>query len=588
MIELSFKGLASQQHMLKIWLLSRGSWFCASSQWCESTYIIDNSDGQTPDGKIQIVEDIDIYDYANLDIVARLYNASGSQVAWDEHYISGVSNRPPVLINIPDQQIHIGETVSFQATGNDPDADNLTFSASNLPDGASFTQEGRFIWSPESEGEQTIIIHADDGQTYDSQKVKIHVTPMEIPEILSVNYPECSSTDKLTGVVSQVDNYEDYAIITYIFVDGYGWVTKPTFAAPKTSIQSDGTFEVNINTGGLDNLSQIVYIGVCRQDADIPTVAGGNLPGDIPALTSLKQSRDISSCHRTIEWSGHTWWVKTSRGGTLGPGSNVFSDSPQSVFVDTDNNLHLKIINTDGVWQCSEIVSLETFGYGLYEFELEQGPVLDKNVVFGFFTWENDVLGEYNREIDIELSQWGIDNAVNGQYVVQPWQDEANIFKFDFPINEEVSIHRFYWQSDLIKFQSIFCSNDSENFGNIMSEWLYTGENIPTTSRENLRLNFWIIDEEAAPSNDQEQEIIIKSFRYRHSDDLTGDIDTDGDIDGQDLFVLCSAYGLDETHPDFTSDADLYPDGRIDERDLGIFHQYFGGRLDYPIDVLAQ
>ena len=576
MIELAFEGLASEQHILKIWLLSRGSWHCASSPWCESTYVIENSSGLTPDGKIQIVEDIDIYDYASLDIVARLYNASASEVAWDEHYISGVSNRPPVLNSIPDQHIAAGETVSFQAAGNDPDGDSVSYSASNLPDGATITQEGLFIWSPESQGEQTIIVHADDGQTYDSQKVKINVSPMEIPEILSVNYPECGSTGHLTGVVSEVGNYEDYAIITYIFIDGYGWVIKPTFEAPKTPIQADGTFEVNINTGGLDDLSQIVYVGVCRQDAEIPTVAGGDLPEDIPALTSLKQSRDISSCHRLIEWSGHTWWVKTSRGGTLGPGSNVFSDSSQAVFVDADNHLHLKIINVDGVWQCSEIVSLETFGYGLYEFELEQGPVLDKNAVFGFFTWENDVPEEYNREIDIEFSQWGIDDGINSQYVVQPWQDDANIFKFNFPINEDGSIHRFYWQPDLIKFQSIFCSNESETSGNIMTEWLYAGGNIPTTSKENLRLNFWIIDGETAPSNGQEQEIIIKSFKYRYSDDLTGDIDTDGDIDGQDLFFFSSAYGLDETHPDYNSAADVYPDGKIDEHDLGLFVEYFG------------
>ncbi len=48
MIEFSYGGLTAQQYTLKVWLLNRGPWDCASSQWCESTYIIDNSDGANP------------------------------------------------------------------------------------------------------------------------------------------------------------------------------------------------------------------------------------------------------------------------------------------------------------------------------------------------------------------------------------------------------------------------------------------------------------------------------------------------------------------------------------------------------------
>lgn len=586
MLEISYEGLTAQQYTLKVWLLNRGPWYCASTQWCESTYAIDNSDGLSPNGKFQIVKNMDVYNYSQLDWVARLYNASSSQVAWDENYLSGVSNRPPVLANIPDKHLLAGDTVTFQTTSSDPEGNSVTFSASNLPDGATITPEGLFSWSPAEEGEYTIIFHADDGLTYDSQEVRIDVGPMEIPEISLTSYPECGGTANIRGVVSGTDNYEEYMVITYIFIGGYGWITKPYFAAPKTPIQEDGTFEVDITTGGIDDLAEIIYVGVCRHDADIPIVAGGDLPENIPVLDSLKQKRGMEPCHRVIEWSGHSWWVKNSRGGELGPGPNVFGDSPQNVFVDTSGNLHLKIINVGGVWQCSEIVSLDTFGYGLYEFELNSSPVLDKNIVFGFFTWENDAPEEYNREIDIEFSKWALDEGENSQYVVQPWQDEANIFKFDLPIVEESSIHRFYWQPELIKFQSFFCSEGSLKSGDIIADWLFTGENIPTTSEENVRLNLWIIDEQTAPSNAQEQEIIVKSFRYRYSEELTGDIDVDSDIDGRDLAIFSATYGFGEGHPEYNSKADLYPDGYIDERDLVIFLQYYGQILDCDVNVL--
>ena len=206
MLEISYEGLTAQQYILKIWLLNRGPWFCASTQWCESTYVIDNSDGLTPNGKFQIVKNMDVHNYSQLDWVVRLYDAGSSQVAWDENYLSGVSNRPPVLANISDQHLLANDKVTFQATSDDPEGDRVTYSASNLPDGATITPEGLFSWTPGKEGEYTIIVHADDGLTYDSQEVRIHVDHIEAPKISITSYPECGDTANLEGVVSGTNN----------------------------------------------------------------------------------------------------------------------------------------------------------------------------------------------------------------------------------------------------------------------------------------------------------------------------------------------------------------------------------------------
>lgn len=545
MIEFSYGGLTAQQYTLKVWLLNRGPWDCASSQWCESTYIIDNSDGANPNGKFQVVKNMDVYAYTQLDWVARIYNSNGSHVAWDEHYLSGVSNKPPVLSNIPDQNLLLGDTVVFQANATDPEGNHINYSASNLPTGATITSEGLFGWSPLNEGTYIIIVHANDGQTYDSQKVTINVGPMVDVEINLTSYPECGDTANIKGIVSGTTHYENYKVIAYIFIGGYGWVTKPYAVTPKTPINADGTFEVDITTGGIDDLAEIIYVGVCKNNADMPVIQGGCLPENLPVLDSLKQKREMWRCHRVIEWSGHSWWVKTSRMGALGPGPNVFSDAPQNVFVDEDGNLHLKIINDDGVWKCSEIVSIDTFGYGVYEFELVSGPVLDKNIVLGLFTWENDVPVEHNREIDIEFSNWGNYENEIGQYVIQPWQNEANMFKFDMPIIEAPSIHLFHWKPDQIQFQSFCCSENWLTAEDIVAEWLYTGNDIPTTFKENVRLNLWIFDG-SAPSNNEEQEVIVKNFMYRFSED--SDFDGDCDVDGSDLARLTVGFaGVDLT-----------------------------------------
>ncbi|MBL0732425.1 MAG: hypothetical protein JJW03_06210 [Desulfosarcina sp.] len=99
-------------------------------------------------------------------------------------------------------------------------------------------------------------------------------------------------------------------------------------------------------------------------------------------------------------------------------------------------------------------------------------------------------------------------------------------------------------------------------------------------------MNLWIIDEHTAPSNAQEQEIIVKSFRYRYLGELTGDVDVDGDIDGRDLAMFSATYGFGEGHPEYNSKADLYPNGYINERDLVIFLQYYGKTFDCDLNVL--
>lgn len=60
------------------------------------------------------------------------------------------ANRPPVLDPIGNKVINKGETLQFTVTGSDPDGDRLTYSASNLPAGASFDcATRRFTWTPD-------------------------------------------------------------------------------------------------------------------------------------------------------------------------------------------------------------------------------------------------------------------------------------------------------------------------------------------------------------------------------------------------------------------------------------------------------
>ena len=72
---------------------------------------------------------------------------------------------------------------------------------------------------------------------------------------------------------------------------------------------------------------------------------------------------------RTIEFSGITWYVRNDFGG---PGPNSWSGSKNSVWVDSEGRLHMKIQKIDNQWYCTEIYAQQSFGYGEYRFHLHK------------------------------------------------------------------------------------------------------------------------------------------------------------------------------------------------------------------------
>ena len=76
-----------------------------------------------------------------------------------------------MLNPIGDQTINEGETLTFTVFATDPDGDNLTFAASNLPPGATYDPASQlFSWTPE------------DGQAGNHQNINFTVTDDGIPQ----------------------------------------------------------------------------------------------------------------------------------------------------------------------------------------------------------------------------------------------------------------------------------------------------------------------------------------------------------------------------------------------------------------------
>lgn len=88
--------------------------------------------------------------------------------------------------------------------------------------------------------------------------------------------------------------------------------------------------------------------------------------------------------------------------------------------VDQSGWLHLKVREEAGRWWAAEVVSVGSFGFGEYAFEVDGAATdVDQSAVLGLFTWSDDNAFAH-REIDIEISRWMDPAGLNGQCVVQP------------------------------------------------------------------------------------------------------------------------------------------------------------------------
>jgi len=216
---------------------------------------------------------------------------------------------------------------------------------------------------------------------------------------------------------------------------------------------------------------------------------------------------------RSIEFSGRSWTVKSTLPEPGGPGPNLFSNSENNVWLDSVDRLHLRIEKRRGHWYAGEVWTEQALGYGEYSFLLE-GDVdrINENAVLGLFTWD-DAEGENHREIDIELSRWGDPENENSQFVVQPFDREGNLERFETVLSGSVSRFRFDWQAEQVRFLAQRGSADEPDSADVILEWLYTGPDIPSPGDARAHINLWLLNGDA-PGDGEPVEVVISEFRH--------------------------------------------------------------------------
>jgi hypothetical protein len=220
---------------------------------------------------------------------------------------------------------------------------------------------------------------------------------------------------------------------------------------------------------------------------------------------------------RTLSFSGRTWRVKGP--GYYGPGPNLFSDAPSSVWVDGNGRMHVTVRRVGSLWYSSEVALVEPLGYGDYIFTTRgRLDTLHPNIVLGLFLWQYGACYDPaylwwnpHNEIDIEWSRWGVPGNGAGQFVAQPFDYPGNLRRFDAAFTaDEIASHAFRWLDDRVEFRSWRGGPGDESSATMIQAWTYTGPHIPRPEQPRVHVNLWQF--EAPPATDQE--IVLDAFTF--------------------------------------------------------------------------
>ncbi|RMF81191.1 MAG: hypothetical protein D6737_05730, partial [Chloroflexi bacterium] len=182
------------------------------------------------------------------------------------------------------------------------------------------------------------------------------------------------------------------------------------------------------------------------------------------------------------------------------------SDSDESVFVDEQGRLHLKIRKIGNKWWSAEVCSIGFTQHGPHIFHVAS-PLdnLDAHVVLGLFVFSTNKVNDVYPEIDFEATTWNnTHNGNNAQFVVQPYNrpNMTNIYHFLID-DDRPTTHIFDWQPSQVAFESFYgagvvpATEDDRIFDDV-----YTGPDNPDPANHlRVHMNLWLSDEQSNSGN---------------------------------------------------------------------------------------
>ena len=218
---------------------------------------------------------------------------------------------------------------------------------------------------------------------------------------------------------------------------------------------------------------------------------------------------------QTITWAGRTW--KVTSGGMAG----VARGTPENVSVDEKGYLHLRIEKREGKWTAAELFTVETLGFGTYQWVLEGNVYdMDPTTVLGLFPYGpvHHIGTDAENEIDIEFSKWNDTcHGCNADFTVYPstgnrkpkgvsaWEDNFHV------TGGTLTTARMEWTPDHIVFTLMNGVHPIGTTADIIKTETYSSgsKNIPHEMVP-VGINLWCFRKTPASN----QSVIIRSFEF--------------------------------------------------------------------------
>ncbi|MBI4528657.1 MAG: tandem-95 repeat protein [Deltaproteobacteria bacterium] len=159
-------------------------------------------------------------------------------------------NDPPVLSPIGNKSVNEGQLLTFTISGSDVDGNSLTYSASNLPSGASFNPSTRtFSWTPtyaQAGSYPNVRFSVSDGTVFASEEITI--------DVINVNSAPVSNAQNVTTA----EDTSAAIVLTGSDPDGdaltFTLATQPTNGS-LTGTPPNLTYTPNPNFNGSDSFT---------------------------------------------------------------------------------------------------------------------------------------------------------------------------------------------------------------------------------------------------------------------------------------------------------------------------------------------
>ena len=239
----------------------------------------------------------------------------------------------------------------------------------------------------------------------------------------------------------------------------------------------------------------------------------------IMAVAALPLHAQASTPARSLTFSDYRWDIRHTVE-PEGPMGNQFGGDARTTALNADGSLTLSIEYKDGVWRAGEVTTQKNLGYGTYLFRLRTPPSgLDPKVVLGLFTYSRSAAYSH-REIDIELSAWGIRGVpVHGQYVVQPGASPGHFITYDISKIEGPATYGFTWSEGRVEFATWkgYGQRPQPGSSDLVSAWTFIDAKAVPKPSSRVHMNLYLADGSIPPTSATGQpslSVTIDAFEF--------------------------------------------------------------------------